>query len=223
MSDNAPPTSPWDWEDERGSAEDLHDWRPPDSGRPTVRELFVEEPALVLGSSQPADDVDREAAAAQSIAVVRRRSGGGAVLLIPGEHLWLDVWLPAAHSLWSDDVVASSAWLGATWNAALGRLGIKERSVHAGPLVSTPWSPFVCFAGLGPGEVLSGHHKLIGVSQRRTRDWARFQCLVHLRWRAELNADLVVERRRPHGPLPAVATLDAEGAVTAFREEIQTT
>jgi lipoate-protein ligase A len=43
----------------------------------------------------------------------------------------------------------------------------------------------VCFAGVGPGEVLADDGaKLVGISQRRTRNWALFQCAVPLKWDA---------------------------------------
>ena len=41
----------------------------------------------------------------------------------------------------------------------------------------------VCFAGIGPGEVLVGGRKVVGISQRRNRGGARFQCAALLRWR----------------------------------------
>ena len=44
------------------------------------------------------------------------------------------------------------------------------------------WSEWVCFAGLGPGEVTVGGAKVVGISQRRTRHAARFQCAALLRW-----------------------------------------
>ena len=48
-------------------------------------------------------------------------------------------------------------------------------------MACTGWCPLVCFAGVGPGEVLAGGRKLVGISQRRTRAGARFQCAVHVR------------------------------------------
>ncbi len=48
-------------------------------------------------------------------------------------------------------------------------------------MVRTPWSSLVCFAGLGPGEVTVDGRKLVGISQRRTRAGARFQCAVYSR------------------------------------------
>jgi lipoate---protein ligase len=132
----------------------------------------VSAPALVLGSSQRPEVVDD--ATIGSIEVVRRRSGGGAVLLIPDEVIWLDVLIPTGDPLWSDDVSHASHWVGDAWVAALG-----GGSVHRGPMVRTAWSSLVCFAGLGPGEVTVDGHKLVGISQRRTRAGARFQCAVY--------------------------------------------
>jgi hypothetical protein len=59
-----------------------------------------------------------------------------------------------------------------------------QPAVHRGGLVTAPWSGLVCFAGLGAGEVTLGEGgpKVVGVSQRRTRAVARFQCAVLLRW-----------------------------------------
>jgi lipoate---protein ligase len=140
-----------------------------------VRSVWIHEvsaPALVLGSSQRPEIVDDETIG--SIELVRRRSGGGAVLLIPNEVVWLDLLIPAGDPLWSDDVSRASHWLGDVWVAALG-----YGEVHRGPMVRTPWSSLVCFAGLGPGEVTVNGRKLVGISQRRTRAGARFQCAVY--------------------------------------------
>ncbi|HEX2191779.1 MAG TPA: hypothetical protein VHH09_01160, partial [Acidimicrobiales bacterium] len=72
--------------------------------------------------------------------------------------------------------------LGRVWAESLGDLGWAARW-HDGPLVTTPWSRLVCFAGLGPGEVrVRGKAKAVGVSQRRTRAGALFQCAALLRW-----------------------------------------
>jgi hypothetical protein len=48
---------------------------------------------------------------------------------------------------------------------------------------------------VGTGEVIAGAAKLVGISQRRTRTWARFQTMVHLRWRPEVVAALVAAPR----------------------------
>ncbi|MEP7113049.1 MAG: hypothetical protein ABI862_07275 [Ilumatobacteraceae bacterium] len=150
----------------------------------------VESPTLVLGSSQRLDSVDVEAAARQGIAVVRRRSGGGGVLLWPEEFVWLDLEIPTSDELWNDDIGRAMWWVGELWGAALGDFE-PMATVHQGRLVRTRWSSEVCFAGTGPGEVLVGGAKLVGVSQRRTRLAARFQTMVHLRWRPDVVASLV--------------------------------
>jgi lipoate-protein ligase A len=133
-------------------------------------------PALVLGSTQRDDVVDREACAAAGVDVVRRRTGGGAVLVEPGGQLWIDVLLPAGDPRWSDDVGRAFVWLGHVWADALAALGVEAR-VHEGGLCTTAWSRLVCFGGLGTGEVTdAAGAKLVGLSQRRTREGARFQC-----------------------------------------------
>jgi lipoate-protein ligase A len=159
----------------------------------------VDRPALVLGSAQSSSVVRPGA----PVEVVRRRSGGGAVLLLPGEALWVDVVIPRDDPLWRDDIGRAPLWLGEAWAAATG-LGA---DVHRGSMVRTRWSSLVCFAGLGPGEVTVGDAKVVGISQRRTRAGARFQCVVHRRFDAEATVELLAEPR----PLPAdfvVATVD---------------
>ena len=113
------------------------------------------------------------------------------MLLAPGRSLWIDVLLPRDDPRWSDDVVASSVWLGDTWAAALRELGVTA-SVHRGGLQKTRWGPLVCFGALGPSEVVIGGRKVVGISQRRTRVGARFQCLVHDDWDPGALLDLLV-------------------------------
>jgi lipoate-protein ligase A len=144
----------------------------------------VEAPALVLGSTQPDDVVDRAACEAAGVTVVRRRSGGGAVLVEPGRVVWVDVELPRGDVLWDDDVGRATWWLGECWATALRDVGVHTATAHRGPMVTTPWSRLVCFGGLGPGEVIagSGGPKVVGIAQRRTRAGARFQCAVNRAW-----------------------------------------
>lgn len=173
----------------------------PDGARSATFHTVL-RPTLVLGSAQPQEAVDRDAAATLGVDVVRRRSGGGAVLLIPGEFVWLDLVLPADDPLWSDDVGAAMVWVGQLWQRALQPLGCVDGSVvHRGPLVRSAWSSAVCWAGVGAGEVLLADAKLVGISQRRTRRWARFQSMCHLVWRPETVAALVAV------PRPEVAEL----------------
>jgi lipoate---protein ligase len=147
-----------------------------------VRLLEVTRAAVILGSSQPERTVDPGRAEAAGVDVARRPSGGGAVLVVPGEAIWVDVFLPTGDPLWSDDVGLAFHWLGRAWAAALSQVDVPARA-HDGPMRHTAWSRLVCFAGVGPGEVLDGAgRKVVGLSQRRTRTHARFQCCVMLRW-----------------------------------------
>jgi lipoate---protein ligase len=178
----------------------------------------VSSPALVLGSTQALDVVDLDAAAAAGVEVVRRRSGGGAVLLVPGEALWVDVVVPRGDALWDDDVGRSTQWLGTVWAAALSACGVVGAVQHTGPMVHTTWSRVVCFAGIGPGEVLVDGRKAVGISQRRTRAGARFQCVSHRRWPGEELVALLAPPRPTPGDLPPVAELSVVGEplLTAF-------
>jgi hypothetical protein len=82
-------------------------------------------------------------------------------------------------------VARAFLWLGRAWAAALADVGVAAQ-VHEGGLCTTPWSRLVCFGGLGTGEVVDGSGaKLVGLSQRRTREGARFQCAALGRWDPE--------------------------------------
>ena len=157
---------------------------------------------MVLGSTQPFEVVDAEAARTAGIEVVRRRSGGGAVLVTPDDPVWIDLWVPTGDDHWSADVTGAFAWSGAAWGRALSRLGL-DRPVDAesavtvdgagdrasagvevqgsGPGACTRWSSLVCFGGIGAGEVSVGGRKVVGLSQRRNRwgAWFHTACVRH--------------------------------------------
>jgi lipoate-protein ligase A len=175
----------WAVEVRREPPADLHARPLPDPLERTVWVADATVPTLVLGSGQPDDVADRDACERAGVAVTRRRSGGGAVLVEPGQMLWLDVLLPAGDPLWLDDVARAFLWLGEVWRDALAAVGVPAR-VHEGGLCTTPWSRLVCFGGLGTGEVVDEDGvKLVGLSQRRTRAGARFQCMAMADWRPE--------------------------------------
>jgi lipoate-protein ligase A len=182
---------PWRVDRRRAGAGVLHGRPLPDHVERSVWVHEVDRPALVLGSTQDDGVVDRRVAAALGIEVVRRRSGGGVVLLVPGEVAWLDVIVPHGDPLWDDDVSRAGQWLGRAWQGALTDLGIIGATVHTGPLACGALGRLVCFAAVGPGEVTLGERKLVGVSQRRTRAAARFQCAVYRRWTADLLVPLL--------------------------------
>ncbi len=139
--------------------------------------------AIVLGSTQSPDLVDRAAAAAAGLEVVRRRSGGGAVLVTPDDPVWVDVWVPAGDALWRADVTGAFGWLGSTWARALGRLGLPGVDVQGpAPGACTRWSSLICFGGVGAGEVSVGGRKVVGLAQRRNRSGAWFHGACLLTW-----------------------------------------
>lgn len=180
----------------------------------------VDRPALVIGSAQPLETIDLDACAVGGFEVVRRRSGGGAVLMVPGEIIWLDVWIGRHDPLWSDDIGRSMWWLGDAWASALASLGQGAGAsagagadacrVHRGALVSTEWSRTVCFDGVGSGEVLVGDAKAVGISQRRTRHGARLQSAVHVRWAPDRLRSLLAEPRPEVDALRSVWCINSE-------------
>lgn len=195
-----------------GTAGQLHEpWVPEPIG-PTVGVLTVCEPALVLGSTQRVEQVVR--ADPPSIAVVRRGSGGGAVLLEPGEHTWVDLFLPRLDRRWSDDVVVAPEWVGEVWASVVGGFGLRG-TVHQGRWEADELGRLVCFAGRGPGEVTVGGRKLVGLSQRRTREGVRFQCLLHRRFDAPRHAALLGPGIEVAELADRVAVLDAPPSVVA--------
>lgn len=186
----------------RGDAAELHGLDPftlHDGEAPWLLVCEVTRRAVVLGSRQDSSELDLAACEAAGFEVVRRRSGGGVVVLRPGELIWIDIVVPAEASAVPSDVRGSMIWAGERWADALGSVAPARPStaVHRDGMVVTPWSERLCFAGLGPGEVLDGNRKLVGLSQRRTRRGARIQGLVHRR--ARLADDLAL-LARPHPP-----------------------
>jgi lipoate-protein ligase A len=195
------PPSGWELRRLTGRAAELHAEPLPEAPGRAVWVLEATAPAVVLGSTQSEELVDGEAAAAAGIDVARRRSGGGAVLVLPGEMAWVDVILPAGDPLWDDDIARAAHWLGRAWQSALAELGVGSTEVHEGPLACGPLGRLVCFAAVGAGEVTvaggDGPRKVVGVSQRRTRAAARFQCAAYRRWDPDPLAQLL--RLDPEG------------------------
>ena len=179
----SPAAGGWDVRRLRGSAAALHAQPVPDAPGRAVWVLESERPALVLGSTQGPELVDQDAAGALGVDVVRRRSGGGVVLVVPETTAWVDVIVPAGDPLWDDDVGRAAQWLGGTWQTALADLGVAPSEVHVGALACGPLGRLVCFATVGAGEVTTpDRRKLVGISQRRTRAAARFQCAAYSAW-----------------------------------------
>ena len=159
----------------------------------SVWNVDVTVPAIVLGSRQTETELKIEACEKANVEIVRRRSGGGMVFLSPGKQLWLDVVIPKDDRLWIDDVGRAAWWLGDVWLAAIKSLeptNTLQAHVHRENLNMGEHGDLVCFAGVGPGEVIGVDAegrlaKIVGISQRRTKEAARFQCTVYLHWEAE--------------------------------------
>ena len=147
----------------------LHSWEDEERG------------ALVLGSSQSEELVDAEMLQSRGLDLMKRQSGGGAVLVVPEALVWIDVFIPRDDPLWQDDVGKSALWLGEVWQATLFEFGISAE-VHQGPYQPGDWGELICFAGRAAGEVFVDDKKSVGISQRRTRQGARFQTALARQW-----------------------------------------
>ena len=185
-----------------GSSREFHHRDLPDDAGPVVSVFVPERTALILGSTQNSSVVDENECRSRDIEIVERRSGGGIVLLSPESTVWIDVELPRSHPLWINDVGESALWLGETIMHSLQSLGCDELTLHREAMVKSKWSSLICFAGRGPGEVFTPDgRKVVGISQRRTRDWARFQSVVSVQWKPELLVALL------HDPRPEIAEI----------------
>ena len=161
----------------------------------SVWNVDITSPAIVLGSRQTEAELDLDACANDHVEIVRRRSGGGMVFLSPGKQMWLDVVIPKDDRLWIDDVGRAAWWLGDVWLAAIESLVTARKTnayVHRQDLVRGKYGDRVCFSGAGPGEVMTlddagNPAKIVGISQRRTGDLARFQCTMYLQWEPALS------------------------------------
>ena len=209
----------------------------------SVWNVDITAPAIVLGSRQTEAELDLDACANEHVEIVRRRSGGGMVFLSPGKQVWLDVVIPKDDRLWIDDVGRAAWWLGDVWLAAIESLATARKTnayVHRQDLVRGKYGDRVCFSGAGPGEVMTlddagNPAKIVGISQRRTRDLARFQCTMYLQWDPVLSqqfgrllsdpndgrAELQFQLEHSVMPLSQIANgLSASDVLTAFMAQI---
>ena len=170
-----------------GSAVDFHARPLPTDPHPHIWWFTPTQSALVLGSTQNLSIVDSTECRKRGIEIVKRRSGGGAVLLSSETTVWIDVVLPATHELSVSDIGQAPLWLGKLFQQVLIDLGVADLTLHETAMEKTDWSTLICFAGRGPGEVFTANgRKVVGISQRRTREWVRFQIVVSLAWRPEI-------------------------------------
>jgi lipoate---protein ligase len=141
----------------------------------------VDHATVVLGSTQSEAILNPSAVDALPAEMVRRRGGGGAVLLLPGDHLWIDAWIPRDDPLWEVDVSAAATWVGAWWRAALDAIGMENCDVHRGKAIPGQHD-LICFSGRGPGEVFHRGAKVVGLSQWRSREGALFHACAYTHW-----------------------------------------
>lgn len=213
------PSMEWGRHDWTGTAADFHAM-----DLPTERALWwcnVEQPTLILGSTQSVDDVNQNSADESGVLVSRRRSGGGAVYVHPSDSVWVDITIGRDDPLWRDDVAQSMLWLGELFVEALSPW--VQTEVYRDSFSTGIDGRIVCFASSSPGEVFVGANKLVGISQRRGRDGARFQCVLYRHWRpSEWSAALASPEVRIRVADVAVATLDipAFALVNAISEQL---
>ena len=170
-----------------GSAVDFHARPLPTDPHPHIWWFTPKQSALVLGSTQDLSVVNSTECLKRGVEIVKRRSGGGAVLLSSETTVWIDVVLPATHALSVSDIGQAPLWLGKLFQRVLIDLGVADLTLHETTMEKTHWSTLICFAGRGPGEVfMNDGRKVVGISQRRTREWVRFQIVVSLAWRPEI-------------------------------------
>lgn len=224
----------WNVRRSTGSAKRFHDVDPDPA---TGHEIWIhrlDRPAVIFGSTQvPGGLGDGQGAAEAHMAdspveVCSRRSGGGLVIARPDD-VWIDAIVPRRSPLHSDDVGLAFRWLGQIWLEALDPL-ITDAGLDSGDLRLAEPPPgrrasdrtFFCFADIGYGEVLHRDRKVVGISQRRTRNWTRLQSLLVTSWNPAEIDDLVdialtvVGHPRPERADLGRPPLDAEGVAAGF-------
>jgi lipoate-protein ligase A len=176
---------------------------------------------VILGSTQSVDDVNQNSADESGVLVSRRRSGGGAVFVHPSDTVWIDITISRDDPLWKDDVAQSMLWLGEFFVEALSPW--VQANVYRDSFSTGVDGRVVCFSSSSPGEVFVGANKLVGISQRRGREGARFQCVLYRHWRpgewSQIFASSDVRSRVADIP---VATLDipAQTLVNAVSQQL---
>lgn len=175
----------WVVKKSKGSVADRHLTLPTFESRQIIIHE-IDKPTMVFGTAQKnmslSADIECE--------YVSRKSGGGAVFLEPDEVLWVDFVIPRKDPLWCNDIGQSSVWLGELWVEAMKEIGV-QGTVHHEETRKNKLSSLICFAGLTTGEVTVLGKKTIGISQRRTREGAWFQCAALFSWSAKKMVDLL--------------------------------
>ncbi len=179
------PNHRWSITESVGAAGPFHEKRPTEDTGPQVWIHRPVVPTLVLGSSQPSGVVNDEEANRRGVDVCRRRSGGGLVYIAPDTDCWIDLIIPSTSKLFDVDIAKAFHWVGAHWAKTLQTYSAPFRPleiVMATENQQSGASDLLCFAGIGHGELMVDGRKVVGLSQRRSRSWARIQSIVIGRW-----------------------------------------
>jgi lipoate-protein ligase A len=100
-----------------------------------------------------------------------RDSGGGAVVVGPDMQIWLGVYERTADGDSNrPSISASLLSLGAQIQQGLRMIGAPAGEIVTRPTPRCLVSSLVCFAGASYGEILVDGRKIVGISQRRTRE-----------------------------------------------------
>jgi len=179
---------------------------------------------LVLGSRQSEEIVDRHAAGRAGLEIVRRRSGGGAVLVDANHSVWIDVEVGIEDVRYCAEPMAMMAKVGQWWMEALRFLNCCPPDLwqFEGAMECDAGGDVICFAGRAHGELMVGESKLVGLSQRRTRDGARVQGQLHFADPTDAMLEVLAESspltRRPaliSGPCREIIDAGLLAALTA--------
>lgn len=158
---------------------------------------------LVLGSRQSEEIVDRNAARRTGLEIVRRRSGGGAVLVDANHSLWIDIEVGIEDARYCAEPMAMMAKVGQWWMEALRSLNCCPPDLwqFEGAMECDAGGDVICFAGRAHGELMVAESKLVGLSQRRSRDGARVQGQLHFEDPTDVMLEVLAESspltRRP--------------------------
>jgi lipoate-protein ligase A len=84
------------------------------------------------------------------------------------------LFLPSSHRVWAGDLIASYERLAAPLQLALNCIGVDTQPASAALRAATsaeapPFAERVCFAALGPYELMADGRKIVGNSQIRRR------------------------------------------------------
>ncbi len=159
--------------------------------------------ALVLGSRQSEEIVDRNVAVQKGLEIVRRRSGGGAVLVDANHSVWIDIEVGIEDPRYCPEPMKMMAKVGKWWMEGLRSLNCcpPDISQFEGAMECDAGGDVICFAGRAHGELMVGESKLVGLSQRRTRDGARVQGQLHFEDPTDVMLEVLAESspltRRP--------------------------